>query len=124
MTPDHFTGLLAERIMRWAVGPERFLLGGGKWMRRSRFRPMEKLADALLLLESAAPQEYFIEGDETGITRVRLHIAGTAGEATEASKPRAITFAIARAVGIRLPDEPQPTGPNAVGPSQRGNRGN
>jgi len=85
---------------------------------------MEKLADALLLLESAAPQEYFIEGDETGITRVRLHIAGTAGEATEASKPRAITFAIARAVGIRLPDEPQPTGPHAVGPARRGHGGN
>ena len=102
MTPDHFTGLLAERIMGWAVGPERFLLGGRKWIRRSRFRPMEKLEDALRLLEAAAPQEYSIEGDETGTTRVRLRIAGTEGEATETSKPLAVTYAIARAAGIEV----------------------
>jgi hypothetical protein len=78
---------------------------------------MEKLEDALRLLEATALQEYFIEGDETGTTRVRLRIAGTTGEATEASKPRAISYAVARAVGIRVPGDPQP-------PARRGHHGN
>ena len=102
MTDALLTAILAERVLGWGVGPERFTVGKGKWLSRWKFKPAEKLEDALRLLEAAILEEYEIQGDGTGPTHVRVRIAGTAGEATEASKARAITHAIARAVGIQV----------------------
>ncbi len=102
MSRDQLTAILAERVLGWGVGPERFLMGNGKWLSRWKFQPAEKVEDALRLLESAAPLEYVIQGDETGITRVRVRIGTVSGEAGETSLPLAITHAIARAVGIQV----------------------
>jgi hypothetical protein len=103
MTGEILVALLAERVMGWGVGPDRFLVGNRGWMPRWRFQPAKKLADALRLLEAAAPQEYRIWG-EKGSTHVHVRIAGTTGEASESSKPLAITYAVARAVGLPVPD--------------------
>jgi hypothetical protein len=96
------TAALAQRVMGWGVGPDRFLTGNRGWMSRWRFQPTEKLADALRLLEKAAPEEYNMRGDSEGNVRVHIRIGKTTGEACGASKPRAITFAIARALGIEV----------------------
>ena len=109
MTNDQLTAILAERVMGWTIGPERFMMGGRRWLPRWRFQPTERLADALRLLEVAAPQEYSLRGDSEGNIQVRIRIGDATGEACSGSKPRAITWAIARAVGIDVPDEPQPT---------------
>jgi hypothetical protein len=124
MTSENLAALLAKRVMGWDVGPDRFLMANRSWMPRWRFQPTEKLVDALRLLDVAAPEDYDIRGDNEGHTVVSVRIAGTEGEAKEMSKPRAITYAVARALGIKVPDEPQPTGPDAVGPARRGHRGN
>ena len=102
MTTDQLTAVLAERVMGWTVGPDRFLMGNRGWMPRWRFQPTEKLEDAFRLLEEAAPQEYSICGDDKGTIHVQVRIDGAAGEARGTSKPRAITYAIARAVGIEV----------------------
>jgi Phage ABA sandwich domain len=102
MTSETLAALLAERVMGWTVGPDRFLMGKRGWMPRWRFQPVEKLADALRLLEEATPQEYKICGDDKGNIHVLVRIAGTQGEARGTSKPLAITYAIARAVGIEV----------------------
>ena len=102
MTSENLAALLAERVMGWGVGPDRFLMGNRGWMPRWRFQPTEKLADALRLLETAAPEEYDMRGDNEGNVRVQVRIGGTTGEARGASKPRAITWAIARALGIEV----------------------
>jgi hypothetical protein len=102
LTADHLTGLLAERILGWGVGPERFLTGNGGCISRWRFQPTEKLEDALRLLESAAPRDYTIQGGEKRNTRVHVRIAESEGEASEPSKALAITYAIARAFGIEV----------------------
>lgn len=102
MTDARLTGLLAERVMGWAVGPDRFILAKRSWMPRWRFQPTEKLVDALRLLEVAAPKEYHLQGDNEGNTQVHVRIADATGEACSHSKPRAITYAIARAVGIEV----------------------
>jgi hypothetical protein len=102
MTADRLTGLLAERIMGWSVRPDRFLVGDRSWMPRWRFQPTKKLADALRLLEAAAPEEYYLRGCGDGNIQVRVLIRGATGEACSASKTRAITWAIARAVGIEV----------------------
>lgn len=100
MTEQHLTALLAQRVMGWEVGPERFLMGNRRWLPRWRFQPSERLEDAFRLLEQAAPEEYSIGAAENGSCWAKVRIAGTTGEACEPSKSRAITFAIARAFGI------------------------
>jgi hypothetical protein len=100
VTGDHLTALLAERVMHWRVGPDRFLIGDRRWLPRWRFRPAECLPDAFRLLEQAAPQEYSMGAGVNGGFWVKVRIAGTTGEALERSKPRAITYAVARAFRI------------------------
>ena len=102
MTDACLTDLLAVRVMGWSAGPDRFMTGNRSWIARWRFQPAEKLPDALRLLEVAAPEEYSLLGDSEGNSRVHVRIGDAAGEACCPSKPRAITWAIARAVGIEV----------------------
>ena len=99
---ERLTALLAQRVMGWTVGPDRFMMGNRGWTPRWRFQPAEKLEDAFRLLEEAAPQEYSIYGDAKGSIHVRVQIAGSTGEARGTSKPLAIAHAVARAVGIEV----------------------
>ena len=100
MTAERLTALLAERIMGWRVGPDRFLTGDRHWLQRWRFQPLERMADASRLLEQATPQEYAMGASENGGFWARVRIAGVTGEARESCQARALTFAIARAIGI------------------------
>jgi len=94
--------LLARRVMRWGVAPERFLLGGRAWMPRWHFKPTERLEDAFQLLEAAGPQKYTMGGDGEGPFWVRVRIGRTTGQARDRSKPLAITLAVARALKLQV----------------------
>lgn len=111
MTDERLTDFLAERVMGWTVGPDRFMTGRRGWMPRWRFQPAEKLEDAFRLLEEAAPQEYSICGDDTGNIHVKARIAGRVGEARGTSMALSITQAIARAVGIEVESSVSPRFP-------------
>ena len=100
MTSENLAALLAERVMGWTVGPDRFLMGNRRWLPRWRFQPAERLQDAFRLLEQAVPEEYSMGAAENGSFWAKVRVAGTTGEACEPSKSRAITLAIARAFGI------------------------
>ena len=100
MSNDQLTAMLAERVMGWTVGPERFSMGNREWMPRWRFQPIDKLDDAFRLLQEAAPQAYSICGDDQGNIHVEVRINGAVGEAQETSMPGAVTYAVARAFGI------------------------
>ena len=102
MTEERLTALLAQRVMGWSIGPDRFMMGNRGWMPRWRFQPVAKLDDAFRLLEEAKPQEFSICGDDKGTIHVQVRIAGVAGEARGTSKPLAIAYAVARAVGIEV----------------------
>lgn len=102
MTHEQLTAILAERVMRWTVGRERFLMGNREWTPRWRFRPTEKLEDAFRLLEGAAPQEYSLCCDDKGNIHARVRIDGALGEARGTSAPSVITYAVARAVGVEV----------------------
>jgi hypothetical protein len=52
---DHLTVVLAERIMGWTAGPDRFSMGKRKWIPRWRFHPTNRMEDALVLLKHLAP---------------------------------------------------------------------
>ena len=115
MSLDQLTAVLAERVMGWTVGPDRFMMGNRGWMPRWRFQPTEKLDDAFRLLEEAAPQEYSICSDDKGQLQVRVRVGVCTGAATGGPMATAIATAVARAVGLQVPDEPQSTiGTNSV----------
>jgi hypothetical protein len=102
MTNDQLTAILAERVMGWSVGPDRFMMGERRWQPRWRFQPARRLEDAFRLLESTAPQEYAIGAADNGDFWAKVRVADTTGEACESSQARAITFAIARAIGLEV----------------------
>jgi hypothetical protein len=97
----NLTAVLAEHIMGWGVAPDRFLLGSRRWLPTWRFQPMDKLHHAFQLLEKAAPAEYSMGSGGSGFW-VRVRIGETTGEARDRSKPRAITLALARALGLEV----------------------
>ena len=102
VTADQLTTLLAERVMGWGVAPDRFLMSNRKWTPRWRFQPTEKLNDAFRLLDEAAPEQYTMGADGQGVFWVRVRIRGGVGEANGASRPWAISCAVARALGIEV----------------------
>jgi hypothetical protein len=103
MTNDQLAAVLAERIMGWSVGPERFMMDGRRWIPRWRFQPVTRLEDAFHLLERVAPQEYTTGGERGGFW-ARVRVEGRSGEAHESSQARAITFAVARALSLEIPE--------------------
>ena len=101
VTTEDLTAILAARVMRWDVAPDRFLMDGRRWLPRWRFQPTKSIQDAFRLLEAANPEEYIMRGrgvDEFWV-RVRLHSGGV-GEASDKSKACAIASAVARAIGV------------------------
>jgi hypothetical protein len=102
MTDYRLTAILAERVMGWGVTGGRFLMGARQWAPRWRFQPDKKIADAMRLLEKAAPTTCAMNCDSSGTFHVRVRLAGKIGEAQDKSKARAITYAIASALGLEV----------------------
>jgi hypothetical protein len=101
MTSERLTSILAERVMGWRVGPDRFQMGNRAWLPRPRFRPTERIQDAFRVLLAAEPSEYTMAGGSGRSSWARLRIDGAFGEASSSSMPTAISLAIARALGIQ-----------------------
>jgi hypothetical protein len=99
---NKLTEELARQIMGWEVAPDRFLMGSRRWIPRWRFKPAERLEDAFRLLEEAAPRQYTMGRVEKGAFWVSVQIGAGTGEARDESKPRAITYAVARAIGMQV----------------------
>jgi hypothetical protein len=102
MTADQLTVLLAEKIMRWRVTPDRFLTGSRGWMPRWKFRPTKNVKDAFRLLDAATPEEYCVSTDANGDFGVKVKIGGVSAKARDRSQALAICRAVAAAVGIKV----------------------
>jgi hypothetical protein len=110
VTNDQLAAILAERVMRWSVGPDRFMMGDRRWKPRWKFQPATRMEDAFHLLEQAAPQEYALRATEDGGFWASVRIAGNTGEACASSQARAMTLAVARAFRLDIPEELEPSG--------------
>ncbi|MFZ5926321.1 MAG: hypothetical protein ACOYX1_02625 [Acidobacteriota bacterium] len=104
MTAEAQIPELVRRVMGWGVAPDRFLIGNRSWIPRWRFQPLERLEDAFRLLEKAQPEHYSMGLDGSGRFSVEVRIGGKLGVARDELKPRAITLAIARALGFEEVD--------------------
>jgi hypothetical protein len=97
---ERLNGELARRLMGWGVAADRFLKDGRRWMPRWRFQPTKNLENAIALLEAANPAECSIVRHRHGDWSVTLMIGENTGKAQDGSQPRAITLAVAQALGL------------------------
>jgi hypothetical protein len=102
MTAENLTALLAKRVLKWSVAPDRFLTGNRGWVSRNRFRPTERVQDAFKLLIAAAPAEYDFGGAKGKPSWAKVRIGTVSAEASAPSLPLAICLAIAKALGIEV----------------------
>jgi hypothetical protein len=100
MTNDNLSAWLAEWIMRWTVGRDRFLMDGRRWIPRWRFQPTKNLENALALLDAADADECSIIRRRGSDWSVTIIIGDGTGKAQDPSQARAITLAVAQAVGL------------------------
>ena len=99
MSSDRLTALLAERVMHWGVGPERFLLGKRQWIRRSQFQPMDRIQDAFRVLRKAS-NGYSLAKTPEGVFTATVQIGDRTGFAAGYAEAATISLAIARAIGV------------------------
>ena len=102
MTLENLTVLLAQRVMGWTVGPDRFLLGKRSWIRRSAFRQTERIQDAQKLLLAAGATEYSMGGGKGQPYWATVVIGQVDGRASAKSLPASICIATARALNIAV----------------------
>jgi hypothetical protein len=98
-TGKQLTDVLAERIMGWRLAPGRYIKSDRGWMPRWRFRPLARLEDAFLLLDSAGATYVLTVGSD-GVFIAEVRIGGRTGKASGEPKAQTITLAISRALGI------------------------
>ncbi len=99
MTKDNLTAILAERVMGWTIGPDRYMKGNRGWMPRWRFQPVLKLDDAFMLLDKAA-DTYTLSADKEGVFHAEVRIGDAIGKASGEPKARVIALALVIALGI------------------------
>ncbi len=95
------TDELASRVMGWRVAPGRFLKAGRSWIPTWRFAPLSRLDDAFQLLDRSE-STYKLERTHADAFSVEVRFGGRIGKASGEPKARAITLAIARALGLEL----------------------
>jgi hypothetical protein len=104
MNDDRLTEALAERVLGWKVAPGRFIKSGRTWMPRWRFAPLKNLEHAFALLDQAA-DTCTLAITKSGTFSAEVRVGGRIGKASGEPKARTITVALARALGIAVPDE-------------------
>jgi hypothetical protein len=102
LAPELLVARLVDRVFGWRVTPDRFLTGDRGWLPRWKFQPVQKMADAVRLLEAANTEEYSIAAIANGSFCVKVRIEGVDSEGHAATKPLAICLAVAAALGIEV----------------------
>jgi len=101
VAPGKLTAALAERVIGWKASPDRFMKSGRSWIPRWRFQALVELADAFRLLDKGARQ-YTLTCDRRRAFIVEVQIGIRRGKASNKNKARAITLAVARALGLEV----------------------
>lgn len=101
MSEARLTELLAGRVLGWKPAPGRFIKPDRGWTPTWQFAPLKRIEDAFLLLDRAAG-DYTLES-AAGVFTVQVRIGKRTGKASGEQKPRAITLALAAALGLEIP---------------------
>lgn len=121
MSDERLTDELARRGLGLRPAPGRYLKSDGGWIVRSKFRPLVDIRDAFLLLDALA-EDYALAATAGGVFTAQVRIGGRIGKSTSDLKARAISLAVAKAIGLEPEGE---AGPSAVtaGRPRGGHRG-
>lgn len=87
--------------MGWKMAPGRFLKPGRAWIPQWRFQPLQKLEDALELMDQAA-DSFVLKSSRGNEFIAEVQIGRRRGTASGQKKARTLTIAVARALGIDL----------------------
>ena len=101
MNDRELTELVASRVMRWKICPDRFGKSGKSWIPRWRFQPLVELSEAFQVLDRAA-DHYSLTKDRHGIFTATVQIGACRGKVSGESKARTVTLAVARALGLEV----------------------
>jgi hypothetical protein len=104
MNDDRLTEKLAAQILGWKATPDRFIKADRAWTPIWRFAPLTNLEDAFDLLD-ASDSAYTLATIAGGSFEAEVRLGGRIGKASGEPKARTITIALARALGLELPDE-------------------
>jgi hypothetical protein len=89
--------------MGWRAAPDRFIKSGRSWLPKWRFAPLSRLDDAFQLLDRFA-STFKLERTSEDTFAVEVRSSGRIGKASGEPKARAITLAIAQALGLEVPN--------------------
>ena len=103
MTDQRLTDELAERALGLRKAPGRYLGSDRSWIPESRFRPLTDVRDAIRVLD-AVTSDYSLIRKPGGIFTATVRLAGRIGTAAGESRARAVSLAVARAMGLEVPD--------------------
>jgi hypothetical protein len=92
---------LVQLVLHWGVGPDRFLTGNRSWIPRWKFDPLRRLADAFRLLDATKASSCTINIKNCSCS-VEIKIKANVGTSSGSSRPRAITLAVARSLGLQV----------------------
>lgn len=101
MTDTMLIDRLAQQVLHWGIGADRFLTGDRSWIPKWKFNPLEHLEDAFRLLDHSKAIRYSIS-QSGGSFAVEVEQGGKIGKATGISKPRTITLALARSLRLEV----------------------
>ena len=92
---------LAQEVLQWTIGPDRFLTGDRSWIPKWKFNPLESIEDAFMLLNRSGSSRYVITRARK-VFDVEVECDGQVGRARSNSSARAITLALARCLGLEV----------------------
>jgi hypothetical protein len=104
MTNARLTDELACRVMGWKPGRDRFIKSDRQWVLRWRFQPLTSVENAFELLNTAAASLVLTTARDGSFT-AQVKLGQRKGRASSPSVATSITVAIARALGLDVPDE-------------------
>ncbi len=102
MTGEGLTSILAER-MGWRLGPDRFLTSRRGWIPLWRFQPLTNIEDAFQLLNVVAGSLVLTTARDGSYT-AQVKVGHRTGCASTPYAATSITVAVARAMGLDIPD--------------------
>jgi hypothetical protein len=87
VTNEQLTALLAERLLGWRVGPDRFQMGNRSWRPRGSFQPTKYMQDAFAVLLAAKPIDFRLSGGHGKPFRLSLRVANAAVTQSTRNRP-------------------------------------
>jgi|HubBroStandDraft_1064217.scaffolds.fasta_scaffold83683_2 hypothetical protein len=104
VTDQGLTDELARRVMHWKPGLGRFLKSGRQWISRWRFQPLSNIDHAFQLLNAGAGS-LVLRTAKDGSYLAQVKLEQRTGCASSPSVATSISVAMARALGLDVPDE-------------------